>query len=1496
MFWVSMFSFSSLGKKNAAPSSEPVQATRESLEAELIVKYEEAVGERNLERAKSLFLDILGSPLFLDADSSANLMKLEFFCEKNLGRIEEELGNLEASIKHFVTALEMDEEDVALSFRVGELALLIRKPRLARIALETGLTQDPQYWPSLSLLAELLFQIGDGIGCMDAVNACIHVQSQNERALWMRRELLKRLHRLSPFEELAHSSEDPPEPMAFIGDALAPVEENVVSKTLENVETVIRVTVLTWSGVCAAMVKNFKNLNAVTKFKVVGWSVNASPKPGAKEEAGKKDDQEEEDEEEDEKRMVPSEEMTALFGSFVDFSRLKNTAVNTRKKKHGDPSSLGGDSQDIRKSEHDEVSNWLQVVGRRKTAWDSAELVDEYLQYLFIEASDVNPFHDTFQKNLGILAQLLLGWNVPAKPYFLHLAETLASAKGNAGSLRAKKLLERYCLIHSDDLAEPSETAVRVERLKGVLCKSDNPSLAVRHWEAAISTLNTLDEADYALSMVHCRYELSLENLKRDIASVGNTEQILKAKQLFRQKEYEAVIEILSPLLLDVGDYEMDLSEKNQLKLLETLQESTRLVRNDKYTEMKESLVLELMKRKCSKKEDINLSLRQFLNSVTESSPLQWSSQHLEELKARLAFVIGFCLKSKSFAVILVAGWTTFLQCLSEELRASPEYLDILSRALDTVSEIDACRLNKNSLLRLAIAEFVKYIPVHEKRLIDPVEEDRLNKWYNARDQAIQCCYDVKIRKGGHHCRFTKASDTKTEDMMGDAYTLLVPVATESDLAGVFKKVHSVFSRLPQQWEDRLDAVQRVVAGELELSQIPAELTEETRKDVPYAHVFEKLYYIRAYHLSNFWKPMSGRSRSNMRTTTAKSWFGAKAEELRKILLMDVAVSPSRIESWHGLGVLCRPRIEHLLCSETSYLNNMSEDTRAKVASLRQEAICCFRVCLMQCDKPKSQQERHFCSQSLIEMALQVFAVSRLSETPESRTDLLVSAETLVQKAKEVEPTWLAYFLSGLVRKKLKLPPSIYLEDFHQALQRKSTKDKSTLFMLHGTRLKLLLDNADMDVVDSYSYAKKSNSDDDCATRLPIILEDIIMALQVAFAEDNSHRVIFALARAFMVQSEAQKSITMLQRLFAPNNKPSRLSSVSQINIAPNVVVGQLEGFGLTEQQVNDKKTCKALSLYFKALEQDLRVDALYDMFQKLYKQCEALVKEPHRQYVGPLQECAVCLLSAVQSLEESQEDHSILKMLLDLRKKAEEPLLKGLIKVEDIDPLFEHMFAKCPPLKTVEEGDVVDLSKSREQIIADCITVLGSQDGEEEEEDDKKEGQSSPNYSVLRKTQRGRKNVSFLSNSRKEIIDIPEEQEEEDQAIENEVEVEDVEKEGEDEKKGEKKLEEGEDAEKEEEDEEGNDDNDDDDDDDDDNDNDNDDDDDDDNGNGGDRKKHIRTFEDLLEDSILSLSEPKDNDEESSSKKQKIVEVIEIESSPEEENRGCKKRKTKDE
>ncbi len=264
-----MLSFASLGAKARGTSQAPAQQedaaakTREAQVAHVTRLYQSAVeamgsGSRDearvsvglrdwmaFSRAKhtqDTFEGILASEALAD-EENAHVGRLRLLCRKSLALLEEERGEVARAMAHCSEALRLDPGDVALAYRLAELAM--RRPgdlRTARRALETALRADPHFWPALTLQMEMLFALRDDLGCLDAALRCLEAQPYCQRALELRADILFRNGRVSLASRGLAFAPPSPRPLVELPRRPQPVEKPVEAAEVE-------IKTFSWSNV-----------------------------------------------------------------------------------------------------------------------------------------------------------------------------------------------------------------------------------------------------------------------------------------------------------------------------------------------------------------------------------------------------------------------------------------------------------------------------------------------------------------------------------------------------------------------------------------------------------------------------------------------------------------------------------------------------------------------------------------------------------------------------------------------------------------------------------------------------------------------------------------------------------------------------------------------------------------------------------------------------------------------------------------------------------------------------------------------------------------------------------------------------------------------------------------------------------------------------------------------------------------------------------------------
>ena len=143
--------------------------------------------------------------------------RLRLLVRKNLAAIEAGRGSIELALRIYCDALADEEDDVTLWRTIGDHALTLRRPGLARHAFEQGLRCNPTHWPCLAKLCCVLSVSGDHAACVVATRRALRIDPHFRLGRELGNAALLRCVDASPWARLtaaAASSSSPPLPHA----------------------------------------------------------------------------------------------------------------------------------------------------------------------------------------------------------------------------------------------------------------------------------------------------------------------------------------------------------------------------------------------------------------------------------------------------------------------------------------------------------------------------------------------------------------------------------------------------------------------------------------------------------------------------------------------------------------------------------------------------------------------------------------------------------------------------------------------------------------------------------------------------------------------------------------------------------------------------------------------------------------------------------------------------------------------------------------------------------------------------------------------------------------------------------------------------------------------------------------------------------------------------------------------------------------------------------
>lgn len=901
----------------------------------------------------------------LEGTDDPQVARVRFLCIKNLALIEEEVGEFGEAVEYLVEGLRVDPTDAVMALRLAKIALnSFGNVRLARAALETALTSDPMFWPALTMLLEMLFSLGDDLGCLEAASRCLAVQPYFARALEIRAAILVRNGCIGR-AMLGSMGGAKPEKSLEIPRLNQVVRDNGSACGAQTVQ--VRVTLLSWAHVASQTATKLKGCGLCDDV-VFSWAEARLPQADP---AAPVDDPSNL-EESSAKPASPAKQIVLRTDveqqQQADFIKMLEEMFPWKSVLKADESGLvtetanGGDGASAAQVE--DVRRWLSQWSSKARATSVLDSLCEALFSRAKEAWDVG-----LQRAGTVLGRLVLQWDLPPREYFLGLAEVAvdlcnassaqrSSSSSSALLQSAKKLIERFCFEFPSVLTSTrvTEMTIRVERVRGLLCKLLGQGDCIEHFKAVRLMLTELPAREMGLP--HSRVVANSDWVERELSQVDQAEQCLAAVASFKAKDYVSVVRALSPVLLAGSAASQDMDVKRKLVLLEKLFQSVKELLLSKHELGKlfprvALVYLGELRLRGGDTAPMSVSvaseLRGLLSDVRKVDVAEWSPEDRLKLQCHCAALVATCRGNKQFHGLLSSAWETLFVFMERPLTQAG--LNLLHHALATIVELDACRLNRGSFLRLVISEMLPGI----QRFRGEDDEEAPEQWTWAVHQAIQCLFGVRMSnvKKGHKCE-VKGDDSLMEQL-AEVFLYVGSNLQDPGMAGLSRKIYQHFSVLPAQLHTRFADVQAMVFDGAQDESAPGtvlRLPEKIRDghNIPHFSVYEAIYALHVVHVLpvKFCKRLHNKSRQVVRSASQRKWFESKSlEEAKKILLLDLTVNPDRFESWFMLGMLLRATADHRLALEMSPLIELSAEARAKQAECRAAAMRSFQRSLL---------------------------------------------------------------------------------------------------------------------------------------------------------------------------------------------------------------------------------------------------------------------------------------------------------------------------------------------------------------------------------------------------------------------------------------------------------------------------------------------------------------------------------------------------------------------
>ena len=158
-------------------SRQPHTTTKEAQEAEAFALHRQALElqqEGKEERSKEVLHQLLNHPFLEQCEKSPaehdGVMlpahQLMYSAYKNLALLAMKNEDWNTAMEHYIEAVAVDDSDVTVWYRIGNIALKIHNYPLARHGFEEALKCNPKHWPSLDKIITVLYVLGDYANCL----------------------------------------------------------------------------------------------------------------------------------------------------------------------------------------------------------------------------------------------------------------------------------------------------------------------------------------------------------------------------------------------------------------------------------------------------------------------------------------------------------------------------------------------------------------------------------------------------------------------------------------------------------------------------------------------------------------------------------------------------------------------------------------------------------------------------------------------------------------------------------------------------------------------------------------------------------------------------------------------------------------------------------------------------------------------------------------------------------------------------------------------------------------------------------------------------------------------------------------------------------------------------------------------------------------------------------------------------------------------------------
>ncbi|XP_041982618.1 calcineurin-binding protein cabin-1-like [Aricia agestis] len=194
-----MIKIAALNDESGEDSDSEEEVSKEALEQIAFQQYAKALDlqrKGSLSDATQLLKDLLDTELLYDVKkpapgekASGPLFNLKYLCYKNLASMLNSGGKLDEAIEAYSAASELDDTDVSLWHRFGQVCMQAKRYEMALYAFQRGVERNPRHWPCLDKIVTLLLALDYNEQCIATIHETLKLDPGYLRGLVYRRHI-----------------------------------------------------------------------------------------------------------------------------------------------------------------------------------------------------------------------------------------------------------------------------------------------------------------------------------------------------------------------------------------------------------------------------------------------------------------------------------------------------------------------------------------------------------------------------------------------------------------------------------------------------------------------------------------------------------------------------------------------------------------------------------------------------------------------------------------------------------------------------------------------------------------------------------------------------------------------------------------------------------------------------------------------------------------------------------------------------------------------------------------------------------------------------------------------------------------------------------------------------------------------------------------------------------------------------------------------------------